>query len=87
LRLFTSRKSSSWAVDSTEVLFIAPLCPACALALTGHLGCLCSLSTDRIENTISWSVFSGRRLSTAVFQSSCVMENLDKNKYEASTFS
>jgi hypothetical protein len=31
LRLFTSWKSSSWSVDSTEVLFTAPLRPACAL--------------------------------------------------------
>jgi hypothetical protein len=31
LCLFTSWKSLSWAVDSTEVLFTAPLCPACAL--------------------------------------------------------
>jgi hypothetical protein len=30
LRLFTSWKSS-WAIDSTEVLFTAPLCPAYAL--------------------------------------------------------
>jgi hypothetical protein len=28
LRHFTSWKSSSWAVDSNEVLFAAPLCPA-----------------------------------------------------------
>jgi hypothetical protein len=31
LRLFTSRKSSSWAIDSSEDLFTSPLCPACAL--------------------------------------------------------
>jgi hypothetical protein len=30
LRLFTLCKSS-WVVDSTEVLFTTPLCPACAL--------------------------------------------------------
>jgi hypothetical protein len=28
LHLFTSWKSSSWAVDSTEVSFADPLCPA-----------------------------------------------------------
>jgi hypothetical protein len=33
LRLFTSRKSSSWAVDATEVLFTASLCPAFAVTL------------------------------------------------------
>jgi hypothetical protein len=33
LRLFTSWKSS-WAVDSTEVLFTTPLYPACALAFS-----------------------------------------------------
>jgi hypothetical protein len=33
LRPFTFWKSSSWAVDSTEVLFTAPLCPAYALSL------------------------------------------------------
>jgi hypothetical protein len=33
LRLFTLRKSSSWAADSTEVLFIAKFCSACALTL------------------------------------------------------
>jgi hypothetical protein len=32
LHLFTSWKSS-WAIDSTEVLFNAPLCPASALHL------------------------------------------------------
>jgi hypothetical protein len=31
LRLFTFWKSSSWAVDSTVVLFTALLWPACAL--------------------------------------------------------
>jgi hypothetical protein len=31
LRLFTSWKSSSWAVDSIEVLFTTPFCPACPL--------------------------------------------------------
>jgi hypothetical protein len=30
-RLFTSWKSSSWAIDSTELLLTTPLCPACAL--------------------------------------------------------
>jgi hypothetical protein len=31
LHLFTSLKLSSWAVDSTEILFTALLCPSCAL--------------------------------------------------------
>jgi hypothetical protein len=31
LHLFTSWKLSTWAIDSTEVLFTTPLCPACAL--------------------------------------------------------
>jgi hypothetical protein len=30
-RLFISWKPWSWAVDSTEVLFTIPICPACAL--------------------------------------------------------
>jgi hypothetical protein len=32
LRHFTCWKSSSWAIDSTEVLFTTPLRPSCALA-------------------------------------------------------
>jgi hypothetical protein len=42
LRFFTSRKSSSWAVDSDQVLFSESLCFACALtAFSSVLPCTC----------------------------------------------
>jgi hypothetical protein len=41
LRRFISRKSSSWTVESTEILFTALLCPACALTFRTVFSLFC----------------------------------------------
>jgi hypothetical protein len=49
LHLFTSQQSLSWAVDSTEVLFTASLCPACALTFRMAFSSSLLLCTCRKE--------------------------------------